>query len=146
MYRGKFNRFNTSPEIIKDQYIAEFDEIAKKVSEEGRGIAGYIAESLQSCGGQIIPPEGYFQDIYNVVRKYGGVAIADEVQVGFGRAGTHYWAFEIQNVVPDIVTIAKPMGNGHPVGAVVTTQKIADSFAATGVSYFNTVIKLFFLK
>lgn len=57
--------------------------------------------------------------------------------------GTHYWAFETQNVIPDIVTIAKPMGNGHPVGAVVTTQKIADSFAATGVSYFNTVIKHF---
>lgn len=65
--------------------------------------------------------------------------IADEVQVGFGRAGSKYWAFEMQNVVPDIVTIAKPMGNGHPVGAVVTTQEIAESFAATGVSYFNTV-------
>lgn len=66
--------------------------------------------------------------------------IADEVQVGIGRAGSHFWAFETQNVVPDIVTIAKPLGNGHPVGAVVTTQKIADSFEATGVSYFNTVI------
>lgn len=65
--------------------------------------------------------------------------IADEVQIGFGRVGTHYWGFETQNVIPDIVTIAKPMGNGHPVGAVVTTQKIADSFAATGVTYFNTV-------
>lgn len=65
--------------------------------------------------------------------------IADEVQVGFGRAGTKYWAFEMHDVVPDIVTIAKPMGNGHPVGAVVTTQEIAESFAATGVSYFNTV-------
>lgn len=77
--------------------------------------------------------------ICRIVRSAGGVVIADEVQVGFGRVGTHYWAFETQNVVPDIVTIAKPMGNGHPVGAVVTTQKIADSFAATGVSYFNTV-------
>lgn len=76
----------------------------------------------------------------SVVRKNGGVVIADEVQVGFGRVGTHYWAFETQNVIPDIVTIAKPMGNGHPVGAVVCTQKIADSFTSTGVSYFNTVI------
>lgn len=74
-----------------------------------------------------------------MIRKNGGVVIADEVQVGFGRAGSHYWAFETQNVVPDIVTIAKPMGNGHPVGCVVTTPKIAESFAATGVSYFNTV-------
>lgn len=73
------------------------------------------------------------------MRKAGGVVIADEVQIGFGRVGTHYWGFETQNVIPDIVTIAKPMGNGHPVGAVVTTQKIADSFAATGVTYFNTV-------
>lgn len=74
-----------------------------------------------------------------IVREAGGIVIADEVQVGFGRAGTHYWAFEQQNVIPDIVTIAKPMGNGHPVGAVVTTPRIAESFAATGVSYFNTV-------
>lgn len=59
--------------------------------------------------------------------------------MGFGRSGFHYWAFESHNVIPDIVTVAKPMGNGHPVGAVVTTQKIADSFAATGVQYFNTV-------
>lgn len=78
-------------------------------------------------------------NIHSVVRKHGGVVIADEVQVGFGRVGSKYWAFEMQNVVPDIVTIAKPMGNGHPVGAVVTTQEIAESFAATGVSYFNTV-------
>lgn len=75
-----------------------------------------------------------------VIRSHGGVVIADEVQVGIGRAGSHFWAFETQNVEPDIVTIAKPLGNGHPVGAVVTTQKIADSFEATGVSYFNTVI------
>lgn len=75
----------------------------------------------------------------SVVRNAGGVVIADEVQVGFGRVGTHYWAFETQGVVPDIVTIAKPMGNGHPVGAVVTTKEIAESFSATGVSYFNTV-------
>lgn len=78
--------------------------------------------------------------MFRTVREAGGVVIADEVQVGFGRVGTHYWAFETQGVIPDIVTIAKPMGNGHPVGAVVTTKAIADSFYATGVSYFNTVI------
>lgn len=64
------------------------------------------------------------------------------MQVGFGRCGDHYWAFEQQNVIPDIVTVAKPMGNGHPVGAVVTTQKIAECFASTGIAYFNTVIQL----
>lgn len=137
-YRGRFNRFNSSPDDIKEKYVSEIEAIAHKIKDEGRGVACYIAESLQSCGGQVIPPEGYFEDVYRVIRKYGGVVIADEVQVGFGRVGTHYWAFETQNVVPDIVTIAKPMGNGHPVGAVITTQNIADSFTATGVSYFNT--------
>lgn len=63
-YRGKFNRYNSSSDTIKDQYIAEVESIAKKVADEGRGIAAFIAESLQSCGGQIIPPEGYFEDIY----------------------------------------------------------------------------------
>lgn len=125
--------------MLHQRYADEVEQIIKQIHSNGKGVAGFIAESLQSCGGQIIPPEGYFQSIYDVVRKAGGVVIADEVQVGFGRVGTHYWGFETQNVIPDIVTIAKPMGNGHPVGAVVTTQKIADSFAATGVTYFNTV-------
>lgn len=66
--------------------------------------------------------------------------------MGFGRVGSHYWAFETQNVIPDIVTVAKPMGNGHPVGAVVTTPRIAESFTATGVTYFNTVSLFNFLK
>lgn len=127
-------------------YAHEIDEIIRKVIKEGKGIAAYIAESLQSCGGQIIPPSGYFEQVFRLVREAGGVTIADEVQVGFGRVGTHYWAFETQNVIPDIVTVAKPMGNGHPVGAVVTTKKIADSFAATGVSYFNTVKSSFLFK
>ena len=75
-----------------------------------------------------------------MVRDAGGVCIADEVQVGFGRVGTHWWAFQLQgaDVVPDIVTMGKPMGNGHPVAAVVTTRRIADRFAATGMEYFNT--------
>lgn len=73
------------------------------------------------------------------VREADGVCIADEVQVGFGRVGTHMWAFETQDVVPDIVTMGKPMGNGHPVAAVITTPEIAKSFSDTGVEYFNTV-------
>lgn len=76
------------------------------------------------------------------VREAGGVCIADEVQVGFGRSGTHYWAFQLDgpDVLPDIVTIGKPMGNGHPVAAVITTEAVARSFEATGIQYFNTVI------
>lgn len=142
-----------------DVYANEVKDIIKNVKNQGRGIAGYISESLQSCGGQIIYPKGYLQKVYDAVRKAGGVCIADEVQVlsfycfseikklklltlifqvGFGRVGTHYWAFETQNVVPDIVTVAKPMGNGHPVGAVIVTKEIAESFNNTGVMYFNT--------
>lgn len=99
--------------------------------------AAFICESLLSCGGQIVLPDGYLQNIYTAVREAGGVCIADEVQVGLGRIGTHFWAFESQGVVPDIITIGKPLGNGHPMAAVVTTREIADSFA-NGMEYFNT--------
>lgn len=80
------------------------------------------------------------------MREAGGVCIADEVQVGFGRVGTHMWAFETQDVIPDIVTMGKPMGNGHPVAAVITTPEIAKSFADTGVEYFNTVHTFSFIR
>lgn len=123
---------------MAELYASDVQKIVETVQQNGKGLAGFIAESLQSCGGQIFPPTGYFQKVYDIVRGAGGVCIADEVQVGFGRVGTHYWAFETQSVIPDIVTVAKPMGNGHPVGAVVTTKKIAASFLNTGVAYFNT--------
>ena len=77
------------------------------------------------------------QKAYEHVRSAGGVCIADEVQVGFGRTGTHFWAFEAQGAVPDIVTLGKPIGNGHPLGAVVTTREIAESFA-NGMEFFST--------
>lgn len=102
-------------------------------------MAAFIGESMVSCGGQVILPKGYLQAVYAYVRAAGGVCIADEVQVGFGRVGTHFWAFETQGVIPDIVTIGKPMGNGHPVAAVVTTPEIARSFEQIGTEYFNTV-------
>ena len=101
------------------------------------GVAAFICESALSCGGQIILPAGYLGEAYHAVRAAGGVCIADEVQTGFGRAGSHFWMFETQGVVPDIVTMGKPIGNGHPMGAVVTTPEIAASFA-NGMEYFNT--------
>lgn len=106
---------------------------------EGEGVSAFIAESLISCGGQVIPPDNYFKQVYKHVREAGGVCIADEVQVGFGRIGNHWWAFQHYDVVPDIVTIGKSMGNGHPVAALVTTEEVANSFFETGVQYFNTV-------
>jgi 4-aminobutyrate aminotransferase-like enzyme len=89
----------------------------------GRRVAAFICESMLGCGGQVLLPDGYLSAAFEHVRAAGGVCIADEVQVGFGRAGTHFWAFETQGVVPDIVTLGKPMGNGHPVAAVVTTPR-----------------------
>jgi len=86
---------------------------------------------------QIVLPADYLKEAYGYVRQAGGVCIADEVQVGFGRVGTHFWGFDTQGVVPDIVTFGKPIGNGHPLAAVVTTPEIAASFN-TGMEYFNT--------
>src|SRR5713226_5961078 len=100
-------------------------------------VAGFVAESIQGVGGVVVFPDGYLKHVYEHVRAAGGVCIADEVQVGFGRTGTHFWGFETQGVVPDIVTLGKPIGNGHPLAAVVTTPEIAASFN-NGTEYFNT--------
>ncbi len=104
---------------------------------QGKQLGGFICESLQGVGGNIIMPPGYLKSVYQAVKAAGGLCIADEVQVGFGRVGHHWWGFETQDVVPDIITLGKPIGNGHPLGAVVTTQAVADAFV-TGMEYFNT--------
>lgn len=85
----------------------------------------FIGEYMLSCGGQVIPPANFYQEIYEVLRKKKIVCIGDEVQTGFGRLGETFWAFEHYNVVPDILTIGKAMGNGFPVAAVVCTKEIA---------------------
>jgi 4-aminobutyrate aminotransferase-like enzyme len=85
----------------------------------------------------MIFPPGYLAGAFAAVRAARGVCVADEVQTGFGRAGSHFWMFETQGVVPDIVTMGKPIANGHPMGAVVTTREIAASFS-NGMEYFNT--------
>src|SRR5216110_2334528 len=99
-------------------------------------VAAFIAESIQGVGGCVVFPENYLKDVYEYVRAAGGVCIADEVQTGFGRTGTHFWGFETQDVIPDIVTMAKGMGNGCPLAAVVTTPKIAATLAQR--THFNT--------
>ncbi|MCB8941082.1 MAG: aminotransferase class III-fold pyridoxal phosphate-dependent enzyme [Ardenticatenaceae bacterium] len=119
------------------RYAQHAQEIIDELQAQGQGIAGFIGEPLLGCGGQIVLPDGYFQALFPIIRAAGGVCIADEVQVGFGRVGSHMWAFETQGVVPDIVTLGKPIGNGHPLAAVVTTPEIAASFA-NGMEYFNT--------
>lgn len=108
----------------------------KKAAQRGT-VAAFIAETLPGCGGQIVPPPGYFEKAARYIRASGGVFIADEVQVGLGRVGRHFWGFELASVVPDIVVLGKPIGNGHPLGAVITTREIADAFD-NGMEYFNT--------
>lgn len=97
-----------------------------------------FVESGMSVAGVIVPPPGYLAAAYSHVRAQGGVCVADEVQVGFGRFGKHYWGFEQQGVVPDIVTCGKPFGNGCPIAAVVCTSAVSERFAKTGMEYFNT--------
>src|SRR5882757_9874827 len=99
-------------------------------------VAAFIAESIQGVGGFVEFPQGYLKSVYEHVRGAGGVCIADEVQTGFGRTGTHFWGFETQGVIPDIVTMAKGIGNGAPLAAVVTTPKIAAVMAQK--VHFNT--------
>ena len=73
------------------------------------------------CGGQIVLPPNYLKEVFKIIRKRNALCIIDEVQTGFGRVGNFFWGFEEHGVIPDIVTLGKPMGNGHPIAAVVTT-------------------------
>ncbi|MCY3772960.1 MAG: aminotransferase class III-fold pyridoxal phosphate-dependent enzyme [Gemmatimonadetes bacterium] len=133
-YRGPYKGY--SPETGA-WYAEHVRERIDSLAEHDRGLSAFIAESLPGCGGQIVLPDGYFRSVFHQVREAGGVCIADEVQVGFGRVGSHFWGFETQDAVPDIVTLGKPIGNGHPLGAVVTTPEIAGAFD-NGMEYFNT--------
>jgi 4-aminobutyrate aminotransferase-like enzyme len=107
------------------------------IQAKGRGVGGFIVEPIISCGGQIELPEGFLAKAYQYVKEAGGLCISDEVQVGCGRMGTTFWGFQLHGVVPDIVTIGKPLGNGHPLAAVACTQEVAERFA-NGMEYFNT--------
>ena len=133
MYRGPFAG-EADPGL---RYAADIESVVDRLAAEGRPPAAFIAESLMGTAGQIVHPSGYLSRAFAHVRSAGGLCISDEVQVGFGRLGHHFWGFELGGVVPDIVTMGKPMGNGHPIAAVVTTREIADSFD-TGMKYFNT--------
>jgi 4-aminobutyrate aminotransferase-like enzyme/Ser/Thr protein kinase RdoA (MazF antagonist) len=113
-------------------YIADVEAALAKIGEKGERLSGFIAESVYGNSGGIPLPKGYLQEVYRLVRERGGVTIADEVQVGYGRLGHYFWGFDEQGVVPDIITIAKGMGNGHPLGAVITTRAIADSLEKEG--------------
>ncbi|WP_166868904.1 aminotransferase [Salinibacterium sp. ZJ70] len=118
-------------------YVADFAELVSQLVAEGAPPAGVIGEAVFGNGGGVLLPDGYLAGVYAAVRAAGGLCIADEVQVGFGRLGHHFWAFEQQGAVPDVITIAKSIGNGQPLGAVITTRAIAEAFAAEG-SFFSS--------
>ncbi len=130
-YRGAYGRDDP------DAGSKYADDVKSLIEFGSSGqIAAFIAESIQGVGGAIVFPDGYLKHAYAHVRAAGGVCIADEVQAGFGRTGTHYWGFETQGVIPDIVTMAKGIGNGAALGAVVTTPKIAQALSTR--IHFNT--------
>ena len=131
-FRGKYRGENTASE-----YAEEVQKCIENIQQKERNVGGFIIEPIISCGGQIELPKGFLAKAYEKVRKAGGICISDEVQTGCGRLGKTFWGFQLHNVVPDIVTIGKPLGNGHPVAAVACTQKVADAFA-NGMEYFNT--------
>ncbi len=126
--------FDGSPEEIASKSAQDIEELIK-YSTPGK-IAAFFAEPIQGVGGATMPHESYFAKAYEIARKYGGLCIADEVQTGFGRTGDHYWGFENYGVTPDIVTMAKGIGNGAPLAAVTTRRDIAEKL--TQRIHFNT--------
>ncbi len=133
-YRGPFRRDDPQ---AGPGYAGHVGAIVGRMRSEGRGLAAFLAETLPSVAGQVVLPPGYLAEAYRHVRGAGGIAIADEVQTGFGRLGTHFWGFEGQGVVPDVVVLGKPIANGFPLGAVVTTREIAEAFD-NGMEFFST--------
>ncbi|KAM9850046.1 5-phosphohydroxy-L-lysine phospho-lyase [Aulostomus maculatus] len=136
-YRGMYQENHPNP---GQAYADTVKDLIEEVHSKGRKISAFFSESLPSVGGQIMLPQGYSAKVAEFVRSAGGVFVADEVQTGFGRVGSHYWAFQLQGAdfCPDIVTMGKPMGNGHPLACVATTAEIAGAFTSNGVEYFNT--------
>ncbi len=131
-FRGKYRGNHTA-----DDYVNEVQKQIENIKNKGRNVGAFIIEPIISCGGQIELPEGFLAKAYQMVREAGGICISDEVQTGCGRMGKTFWGFQLHDVVPDIVTIGKPLGNGHPIAAVACTQEVADKFA-NGMEYFNT--------
>ena len=118
-------------------YANDLKNIINKLRSENKKVSAFIAESVMGCAGQLIPPKGFLSEAYNMIKKENGLCIADEVQIGFGRLGDDFWGFETQKIKPDIVTLGKSIGNGHPLSVVVTNNEIAEKFN-NGMEYFNS--------
>ena len=131
-FRGKYRG-----QKALNGYVDELKEILLSIKKQGKQLSAFFVEPIMGCGGQVILPDEFLKRSFELVRDAGGICIADEVQIGFGRVGTDFWGFETAYVEPDIVTMGKSMGNGHPLSAVVTTKAIADNFN-NGMEYFNS--------
>ena len=129
-YKGKYEDKDAPGALYAKEAI-------EQLNRNENGLAAFIAEPIVGCGGQVPLASGYLKALYPEIRKKGGLCISDEVQTGFGRLGSVFWGYELQGVVPDMVVIGKPMGNGHPMGAVVTSEEVAASFAE-GVEFFSS--------
>ncbi|MFD7485855.1 aminotransferase [Streptomyces mirabilis] len=114
------------------RYAPEAAARIRELADQGRPLAAFVCEPYYGNAGGMALPDGYLRQVYEATRDVGGLCVADEVQVGYGRLGSHFWGFEQQGVVPDIVTVAKAMGNGHPLGAVITRRDIADAYRTQG--------------
>ena len=131
-FRGKYRGMDTAL-----KYAEEVELLINQLTAAQKKLGGFIIEPLLSCGGQIELPEGFLKKAYSLIRKAGGLCISDEVQTGCGRMGKTFWGFQLHHVIPDIITIGKPLGNGHPVAAIVCTEEVANKFA-NGMEFFNT--------
>jgi 4-aminobutyrate aminotransferase-like enzyme/Ser/Thr protein kinase RdoA (MazF antagonist) len=131
-FRGKFRGENSA-----DKYVEEVQYLIDEIHQQNKKVGGFIIEPIISCGGQVELPKGFLQKAYKKVKNAGGLCISDEVQTGVGRMGKTFWGFQMHDVIPDIVTIGKPLGNGHPVAAVVCTKEVVEKFA-NGMEFFNT--------
>ncbi|HEY2868097.1 MAG TPA: aminotransferase, partial [Gaiellales bacterium] len=131
-YSGTHRGPDSGPRYVRDALA-----VIEGLAEQGDRPAAFISETVHGNAGGILLPPGYLEAVYGAVRAAGGVCIADEIQVGYGRLGHHFWGFLEQGVAPDVITIAKALGNGHPLGAVITRHEIAESFAAEG-SFFSS--------
>ena len=131
-YRGKYKGAEWS-----EQYVQEVQNAIAEIQSTGKNVSAFIVEALMGCGGQLLLPKGFLKESFAKVKNAGGVCIADEIQIGFGRMGSHFWGFESEGTIPDIVTMGKSMGNGHPLSAVVTTREMVESFN-NGMEYFNS--------
>ena len=131
-YRGEFRG-----DAAGEKYAGYVQLAVDELRQRGIKPAAFVIDTIMSSGGVVAPPRGYLKKAAQIIRNAGGLFIADEVQPGFGRTGKHFWGYEADGLVPDIVTLGKPMGNGHPLAAIISRRDIIEDFSSIG-SYFNT--------